>query len=67
MEVQMTSPVLWMDSVVQQYTDGARAWLELGPKSLLLKMVGACLPKDASVLLEEVHDAGTLEAFLGKA
>ena len=66
MEVQMTSPVLWMDSVVRQYSDGARAWLELGPKSLLLKMVDACLPKGASVSLEEVHDAETLEAFLGK-
>ncbi|MDR2573502.1 MAG: ACP S-malonyltransferase [Desulfovibrio sp.] len=43
MLAQMTSPVRWMESIRGQYADGARHWLELGPKALLGKMVGPCL------------------------
>ncbi|MDR2744296.1 MAG: malonyl CoA-ACP transacylase, partial [Desulfovibrio sp.] len=40
---QMTSPVRWTETIRSQYADGARRWLELGPKSLLGRMVEACL------------------------
>ncbi|MBQ9453972.1 MAG: ACP S-malonyltransferase [Desulfovibrio sp.] len=64
--VQMTSSVQWIDTLRHQYTDGARYWLELGPKAVLGKMVGACLsglaaPDTFSVSL--VHDAASAAAF----
>ena len=40
---QMTSPVLWIDTVRNMYADGVRSWLELGPKAVVSKMVPACL------------------------
>lgn len=44
---QMVSPVRWVDTIRNQYAASARFWLELGPKSILAKMVGQCLsPSD---------------------
>ena len=40
---QMVSPVRWMAAIRRQYEDGARFWLELGPKAVLGKMVAPCL------------------------
>ncbi|MDR3320117.1 MAG: ACP S-malonyltransferase [Desulfovibrio sp.] len=40
---QMASPVRWIETIRNQYADGARSWLELGPKALLGKMVEPCL------------------------
>lgn len=40
---QMTSPVRWIETVRNLYKDGARFWLELGPKAVLGKMVAPCL------------------------
>lgn len=40
---QMTSPVRWIETIRNQYKDGARFWLELGPKAVLGKMVAPCL------------------------
>ncbi len=64
--VQMTSSVQWIDTLRHQYTDGARHWLEIGPKAVLGKMVGQCLsgladPDTFSVSL--VHDAASAFAF----
>ena len=39
----MVSSVRWIETVRQQYADGVRCWLELGPKAVLGKMVGQCL------------------------
>jgi [acyl-carrier-protein] S-malonyltransferase len=66
MLVQMTSPVRWTETVQRQYGDGARAWLELGPKAVLGKMVPACLAplaptEEVSVAL--VGDAGSAETW----
>lgn len=60
MLVQMTSPVRWIDTIRNQYKDGARNWLELGSKAVLGKMVTPCLaglaaPEECSVQL--VQDA----------
>ena len=36
---QMTSSVLWIGTMAAMYADGARAFVELGPKGVLAKMV----------------------------
>lgn len=41
--LQMVSSVRWIETIRQQYADGVRCWLELGPKAVLGKMVGQCL------------------------
>ncbi|MBQ7586377.1 MAG: ACP S-malonyltransferase, partial [Desulfovibrionaceae bacterium] len=33
MQQQMVSPVLWVDTILEEYAFGARTWLEIGPKS----------------------------------
>ncbi len=48
MLVQMTSPVRWIDIMRAQYADGRRAFLEVGPKAVLSKMVDRCLEGVAS-------------------
>ncbi|MDR1777894.1 MAG: ACP S-malonyltransferase [Desulfovibrio sp.] len=45
---QMTSPVLWTETIRSQFADGVRRWLELGPKALLGKMVLPCLGDSVS-------------------
>ncbi len=40
---QMTSSVLWIDTMQNQWQDGARSFLEVGPKAVLSKMVAPCL------------------------
>ena len=36
---QMISSVLWIDTVANQYRDGVRHWVEVGPKGALSRMV----------------------------
>lgn len=65
---QMTSSVYWTTLVRNQYADGARRWLELGPKALLGKMVAPCLtdmadPEELDVSL--VNSAQSALDFAG--
>ncbi|MDR3358196.1 MAG: ACP S-malonyltransferase [Desulfovibrio sp.] len=69
---QMTSPVRWTEIIRSQYADGVRHWLELGPKSLLGRMVEACLggPKAQGECLrcDFVGDmAGVTSCLCGRA
>ncbi|MBO4335749.1 MAG: ACP S-malonyltransferase [Desulfovibrio sp.] len=61
---QMVSPVRWLESVRAQYHDGLRAWLEAGPKSLLIRLVTSCLEDYADADLEcaAVSDLATAAA-----
>lgn len=64
---QMVSPVRWIDSVRNQYADGARRWLELGPKAVLGKMVSACLKgtaADGETLTVDLVDTAAAAAAL---
>lgn len=60
--VQMTSSVLWIDTIANQWRDGVRSWLEVGPKGTLSRMVKPIL--DGVPVEEEVSIAavGSLEA-----
>ena len=62
---QMTSSVLWIDTIANQWRDGLRAWLEMGPKPVLTKMVRPCLdavPVPADADIKALHADGP-EAF----
>lgn len=43
MKKQMTSSVLWTQTINRQYADGLRLFAELGPKGALTRMVGQIL------------------------
>lgn len=43
MKQQMTSSVLWTQTIENQYADGLRSFVELGPKGALSRMVGQIL------------------------
>ena len=62
---QMTSPVRWTETVRNQYADGARHWLELGPKAVLGKMVAPCLADAAAedLTVELVSNAQNVADF----
>ncbi len=61
---QMTSSVLWTQSVQAQWADGARTWVELGPKGVLSRLVGAILAKkDVTWEAKSIPGLEALEAF----
>lgn len=63
MRRQMVSGVRWIDTVSNQWNDGARAWLEVGPKNVLSKMVGPILAQIAGTEdAFSVHNVQTDEA-----
>ena len=43
MQEQITSPVLWIDTIEQMWRAGLNSWLELGPKAVVGKMVPVIL------------------------
>ncbi len=59
---QMTSPVLWIDTVVGQWNDGCRAWIEVGPKGVLSRMVKPILALVPEAEEPAVHSVGSLDA-----
>ena len=43
MQEQITSPVLWVDTIENMSLSGINAWLELGPKAVVGKMAPSIL------------------------
>lgn len=64
---QMTSSVRWADAMRNQWLDGARVWVEAGPKAVLSKMVAPCLeglvPQGRPVRAETVTTAEAVASF----
>ncbi|WP_045222232.1 ACP S-malonyltransferase [Desulfonatronum thioautotrophicum] len=61
---QMTSSVLWTQSVQAQWHDGARIWIEPGPKGVLTRLVSAILAKmDEPWEAKSVQGLDQLEAL----
>ncbi len=65
---QMTSSVMWIDTISNQYHSGIRQWIEIGPKGVLCKMVKPILsaanaPEDYST--QSIGNMEQVEAFLG--
>lgn len=52
MQKQMTSSVFWIDTIKNQWADGVRRWVELGPKAVLSKMVKPILEEVPGALSE---------------
>ena len=64
MIAQMTSPVRWIDLMKNEYADGQRHFLEVGPKAVLSKMVTRCLENATEeVTTGNVVDLATAEAY----
>ena len=63
---QMTSSVLWTDTIVGQYAAGARRFVECGPKNVLGRMVAPILGENAEgTEVVSVNSMEALEAFKG--
>jgi len=58
MKQQMTSSVHWIQTIQNQFADGMRTFLELGPRGVLSRMVGQILGDRDGV---RVASVGTLE------
>lgn len=61
---QMTSSVLWIDTIINQWNDGARAWLEVGPKGTLSRMVKPILDTLPDTQDTPIRAAGSFEAVM---
>ena len=59
---QMTSPVLWEDSIKKMVTDGFDTFIEVGPGKVLAGLIKKIEPK---ANIYNVADAATLGTFLG--
>ena len=64
--VQMISSVLWIDTIANQWHDGIRSWVEVGPKGTLSRMVKPILdavPVEEEVTITAVGSLGGVNAF----
>ncbi len=65
-KVQMISSVLWIDTVTNQWNDGVRSWVEVGPKGTLSRMVKPILeaiPAEEEYTVVAVSSLEAVQAF----
>lgn len=62
---QMTSPVLWIDTIAAQWQDGCRTWVEVGPKGVLSRMVTPILSTLPQTEEARVYTVNSLESIDG--
>ncbi len=66
---QMTSSVLWVDTITNQWNDGVRRWLEFGPQGVLTRMVRPILTAsnvpDTGYSTEHIPNLDAANAFQG--
>lgn len=62
---QMTSPVLWIDTIAAQWRDGCRMWVEVGPKGVLSRMVTPILSTLPKTEEARVYTVNSLESIRG--
>jgi len=61
---QMTSSVLWTQTVQTQFADGVRTWIELGPKGVLTRLVQTILAtEDAPCTVQGIATLEDMQAF----
>ena len=60
--LQMTSSVLWIDTIITQWNDGIRTWIEVGPKGVLSRMVKPILDTLPGTEEAEPVSLGSLDA-----
>ena len=66
MKKQMTSSVLWTQTILHQYEDGLRAFVELGPKGALARMITVILKDKDGVTamdIDTLEQAARLESL----
>jgi [acyl-carrier-protein] S-malonyltransferase len=57
---QLTSPVLWAQSLLAMYSSGIRSYCEIGPGKVLQGLVKRSLPADASLIINGIDKAEDL-------
>ncbi|MDY4516676.1 MAG: hypothetical protein SPD93_09385, partial [Lachnospiraceae bacterium] len=58
--------VLWIDTVTNQWNDGVRSWVEVGPKGTLSRMVKPILeaiPAEEEYTVVAVSSLEAVQAF----
>ena len=69
MRKQMTSPVQWIEVIGNQWKNGVRRWVELGPKGVLTRMVRPILATvnapEGSFTTEHIPNLEAADAFAG--
>lgn len=65
---QMISPVHWINVIINQWKDGTRKWIEVGPKGVLSRMVTPILEEhistvDNNISVHSIDSLKTLTCF----
>jgi len=62
---QVSSPVLWEDSVAWMIEQGVTTFIEIGPGKVLAGLVKKIAPKEANIKIFSLQDMDSLTEFVG--